>query len=360
MIIVLMAMLAFAVDSGYLMTVKTELKRSSDAAALAGAARLYEQANIQTEITTYTRDVVPSWPDEARTVARRYVDYNRAAGRALEVTDGDIVIGHRIFDADDVNYPIEPTLDAPDSVLVRIPLNDSHLNGSVNLFFAQALGIAQADVLATSMASVKWPGGLLPFGISADKWNSLGAGGDGDSFGYSRGTGTDGVDEYGDGTSEISIFPGSWNGQGMPPGNFGLLFIGSQAGGPSVIRPQIDDGVSAADLDHHGGSLNDGDVVNGKTGLKSGNKHALMGLQNSLERGIIGDIRYMVIYDDASGNGNNATFTISKFVMVRIMAIEIDGTWRTQRYDSEGEDITGFSVQPVTNSENLAEIGLTL
>jgi hypothetical protein len=201
----------------------------------------------------------------------------------------------------------------------------------------------------------------LPFGISETKWDSLAAGGDGDGFSYRRGDGDFGITAASDGIPEIVIFPGNWDGELMPPGNFGLLFIGNHTGGPSVILPQIDRGVSASDLDFHGGVLSEAMELPGKTGLKSGNKLALLGHPSlGPYDGILGHIRYITVYSSATGNGDNARFTLSKFVMVRIMAIQIDARTRIAQYDTEGEDITAFIIQPVTGDDDFIEVALTL
>ena len=49
MLIVLMALLALSIDTGYMYTMQTELDRSVDAAALAGAASLIEGTDIAHE-----------------------------------------------------------------------------------------------------------------------------------------------------------------------------------------------------------------------------------------------------------------------------------------------------------------------
>ncbi len=50
---------------------------------------------------------------------------------------------------------------------------------------------------------------------------------------------------------------------------------------------------------------------------------------------MIGQIRTLPIYNDVQGNGDNAIYTLSRFVVVRIMAVRIDKRWRTQRFDTE-------------------------
>lgn len=79
-----MALLAFSVDTGYLMTLKSELKRSADAAALAGAGVLIEGAD-QAELQAFEfhvrnpvgRNVLgagPGWEDELPTLLAQNQD----------------------------------------------------------------------------------------------------------------------------------------------------------------------------------------------------------------------------------------------------------------------------------------------
>ena len=64
-------------------------------------------------------------------------------------------------------------------------------------------------------------------------------------------------------------------------------------------------------------------------------------------------VRTLPIYSDVQGNGDNAVYTLSRFVVVRVMAVRIDNRWRTQRFDTEGEDITGMVAQPITNGSDV-------
>jgi hypothetical protein len=63
--------------------------------------------------------------------------------------------------------------------------------------------------------------------------------------------------------------------------------------------------------------------LNGDTGISAG-------IEASLQS-IIGDIRAIPIFTQVSGPGNNANYTIVKFVGVRIMAVKLSGG-PTQRY----------------------------
>ena len=75
LMVVMMAVLALSVDVGYLFALKAELKRSADAAALAGAAALYDQTQMQTELYEYEYTVIH--PNLRRPVSR--VRNSRAA-----------------------------------------------------------------------------------------------------------------------------------------------------------------------------------------------------------------------------------------------------------------------------------------
>jgi uncharacterized membrane protein len=76
MMIFLVAMIAFAIDSGYMLTVRTELQRSADAGAMAGAAGLING--------------VPA----ARAEALRFVRMNSAGARTISNSDVTVEFGH--------------------------------------------------------------------------------------------------------------------------------------------------------------------------------------------------------------------------------------------------------------------------
>jgi hypothetical protein len=41
------------------------------------------------------------------------------------------------------------------------------------------------------------------------------------------------------------------------------------------------------------------------------------------------------------------------------MAVKIDNRWRTQRFDTEGEDITGMIAQPLADTSDVLQTRLT-
>ena len=194
------------------------------------------------------------------------------------------------------------------------------------------------------MATVEYPS-LLPFAISEPKWDALVAGGDGDNYYYSSG----GVTSGSDGIAEIQVFPqNNWNGNGLPPGHYRSLQIGPQSG-DAVLRRQIDMGPSSSDFAYHGGPIQVGMQLPGKTGVNASIKTAFNGGNaNGREyAGIFGKTRFMPIYNAVSGNDANALFTIEEFVTVRIMYLNMTG----------GNKM--IVIQPVNQVEYLSNFYLT-
>ena len=115
---------------------------------------------------------------------------------------------------------------------------------------------------------------------------------------------------------------GGGNDPHITPGNFGTVDIGDSNNSTADLVRQIEQGVSAADLDHHGGSLElDGQTdtleLNGDTGISAGMESAL--------EGVIGDGRVIMLYDTVTGQGNTTMFTIVGFVGIRIVEVELNG-----------------------------------
>ena len=337
----LCACVAFAVDVGYIALARSELQRTADAAALAGAQELYPFEGTASEI--YSFYLEPD-PVEVREEAREFAAKNgggklRANSNAdtnatenhaefvlnentANAPDGDIVIG-RIYAPNIQTEQLIPDEVSPNSVQVTARLADNHTNGSLSLFFSRVLGIDDTGVTATATASVIHAS-LLPFATSEDKWRTLATGGDGDNFTYD-----DGVISGGDGVPEIEIYPDlRWDGADLPPGNFGALAIGTNTSNAATLRRQIDQGPTASELNFHG-NLSNGSIVSGQTGISATVKTAFEGGWDTSDlrhySGIVGHPRYLPIYSTVTGVGTNSQFTIVKFVAVRVVDIDLKG-----------------------------------
>ena len=97
--------------------------------------------------------------------------------------------------------------------------------------------------------------------------------------------------------------------------------------------------------------MESGMMISGKTGINTTVKDAFNGGWNISDlryyEGIIGHPRYLPVYSNVTGNGTNSQFTISKFVGVRIMAVNMQGNnkWIT--------------LQPIEETKNLMSVRLT-
>jgi hypothetical protein len=328
------ALAAFAVDLGYLCLVRTELQRSADSGALAGAGALYDPFSF-TELSEY---VAPVNPIAARAEAEHFAQLNGAGryrpghSRSLLFVDtnpanepqGDIVLG-RLDTPSNLQEPLQLTGVTPNSVRVRLALTQNNANGRVNLFFAPVLGVTATDLSATATATVLDFPTLLPLATSLDHWETL-ALAESDQFGFENGR----VTRNPDGIPELTVYPGSWNGVDTPPGNFGAVQIG-EVSNAQVLREQINFGPSASDFNYYGGSLYEGMALSGQTGLSADIEVAFAGgrADGRDYPGIIGKVRFMPIYSDVGGTGTNASFTIAKFVSVRILHVQLkSGTKR--------------------------------
>src|SRR5687767_3988675 len=80
LMVVMLGMIAFAVDIGYIAVARAELQNGADAAALAGASRLLSKA---AQTGQYQDKLYFNGDNEARREAQRFGQSNRAGGRSL-------------------------------------------------------------------------------------------------------------------------------------------------------------------------------------------------------------------------------------------------------------------------------------
>lgn len=340
MLVALFGFVALAMDATYLMEVKKETQISAEAAAHGGVFGLLHP------------DLLKPQPDatagiaQARDEAIRYASQNvvttespqldRNDGNAFE---GDIVVGF-LPEFGYQNYPWEFN-DPLKYNSVRVNLRrTAERNGPVDLFFARIFGIDSSPMMSVATAIIQRGAigfdtsdasgntSLIPFTIREDDWIDAIENGNGpDELGYDEENFT--VYNGSDGLPEINLYPQSFpaGGEdegGLTPGNFGTVDIGDTNNAtPDIIR-QILYGVSAEDLAYH----NDGaDLIlydensefdlNGETGLSAGIKSAL--------EQIIGQCRTFMLFREVEGPGNNATFTIVRYVSGRIMKVQLTG-----------------------------------
>jgi hypothetical protein len=105
-------------------------------------------------------------------------------------------------------------------------------------------------------------------------------------------------------------------------GNFGTVRIGRANNSTSHLSDQIVNGLSDEDLDYHGGELRLDE--NGQLEL-SGEPGVSASIRRDF-RDIIGQTRVIPIFDQVVQNGATAVYRIVRFVGVRIVAVQLNGS----------------------------------
>ena len=324
--VVLVGMVAFCVDIGYVLSAKEELQRTADAAALATcwefAQRMSDGYNVS-DSQTYARAETALYASENE-VTGHNMTLNSNSGNS---PDGDIVFGY-VADFNNSQSPFQTgTPGAYNAVRVRLHKN-SDSNGEVPYFFAKIFGlegqVLNSEATAGIIRDVKGfrapaDGGnldILPYALDQTTWQNLVNNSGADAYHWNPESKT--VSVGADGFKEVNLFP---QGTGSP-GNRGTVDIGSSNNSTADIAQQILYGISPADLAFHGGKLEFNSsgqlILNGDTGISAGVKDELAS--------IIGKPRIIPIFSSVSGNGNNAMYTIVKWQGIRIMAVKLTGS----------------------------------
>ena len=328
LMIAMLACIALTVDAGYLYTIRTQLQRSADAAAIAATWELVADDAQGPDFS------VDSLSTDARSTAVQFAALNKVGNVEPGLAADDVFVGYL---ADPTNpketlVPVPAGL-LPNAVRVRVQRTEAQ-NGEVPLFFASLLGMDRSAVQAQATAALvqnfngfRTPSdgsnlAILPFALDVETWNSLLTGGDGDHWKYDQDTKS--VTAGSDGIVEINLYP---QGTGSP-GNRGTVDVGGAGNSTADLSRQIREGISPddmADLKASGRSLEfnkSGEVfLNGETGISAGVKDDLLSIR--------GKPRIIPIFKSVSGPGNNAEYTITKFVGVRIMEVKLTGGNKT-------------------------------
>jgi Flp pilus assembly protein TadG len=326
--IVMLAVVAFCVDIGYVLKSKEELQRTADATAL---ATCWEYANRLSEgESSVAASLV------ARATTSEYASYNEVTGKPVYVNanasndpNGDVVFAYvsDLGAGADTFQTGDPNL--YNAVRVRVR-KDSSLNGEVPYFFARVFGLQgqmlRAEATAAIIRDVKGfqtPSDgsnlqILPFALDLETWNSWNAGQGSDN--YTWDAENEQVKSGSDGDLEINLYP-----QGTDSsGNRGTVDIGQANNSTCDISRQIVDGISPQDMQAlaDGGRQLEFDAsgnleLNGDTGISAGVKDELAS--------IAGQPRVIPVFSTVVGPGNNAEYTIVKWVGIRVMDVKLTG-----------------------------------
>ena len=326
---VLVAMLAFSVDIGYLAASKSEIQRTADAAALSGCWQVYDgkvagmgESDLSTAID-----------NSASSAALLNSVSNRApalesSGLNKDITTGFLPSLSSVATlTSDANQPYQA---------VRVSVRKTAgLNGQIPYYFARIFGQQGIDISAKATAAMarqiqgfNTPAAgssntlnILPFALDEGTWQGMLNGGGTDQYRYSGSTGQ--VSLAGDGIREVNLYP---QGTGSP-GNRGTVDIGGSNNSTADLARQIVHGISSGDLVALGKPLSLGSdgtmTLNGDTGISAGVKDELAS--------IIGQTRIIPIFSTVTGNGNNANYRIVRWAGVRILYVKLTGSMSSKQ-----------------------------
>jgi Flp pilus assembly protein TadG len=352
LMVALLGMVAFAVDLGYLANSQAELQRAADSSALAACYQLIYKGTPGTPVN------LSSNVAQVPISARQYAGLNRVCQSAPTISDSDIVTGYM---AD----PTQPggTINTGaaqnlfNSVQVTLRKSSSQ-NGQVPSFFGKIFGVDGANASATATAAfIANVGGfgipqsssgqtnlmLLPFALDVQTWNSMLAGDTSVSTDIWNYNSSGQVVSGSDGIREVNLFP---QGTGSP-GNRGTVKIGTSNNSTATVVSQILNGISPAEMAMYPNSQLSFDsnghlYLGANPGISAGFKSALAS--------IIGQTRFIPLFDSVTGNGNNAVYEIVAFVGIRVMDVGLTGSMSSKHLTIQPALVYTRGALPNTNS----------
>lgn len=338
MMVIMFALLAFAVDIGYVMLIRTQLQTSADSAAMAGTWELLDSRFITPSATYQVTK------QEAINHAGFYAGDNYVGGTSPGLATNDVTIGRLDLSngafTDESNYLDKDRLNA---VQVRVQRTGDQ-NGEVPLFFARVLGVNTAPNNAVAMAAYcdNFQGfnppavgernlAILPFTLDEYTWNELLNGQTDDHWTWDA-PNERAIPNRPDGIHEANLYPQDTG----SPGNRGTVDIGRASNSTRDLSDQIRKGVTADDLSRLPGDVlepgSDGKITLGAdTGMSNGIKDDLQWLVDQAHVRQAAptpdptNLRVIPIFQSVDGNGNNAKYKIVGFAGVRILAVNLTG-----------------------------------
>lgn len=331
MIAIIFAMTAFAVDLGYLSTTKTQLQSAADASALGAALELTAGLGSAPTKTSLQVKTVGN----AAVVQLSNLHRNGDRSSTYVDTARDVRYGQLTWNSFTGKWAKSygPAPYNLVEVTLRRDQTASNLgDGRIPLMFGKTMGYGDAALTEVAAAGLL-PGvgvriaagssstvGILPITLDEPTWTALMNGTGSDNFNYNPNSGA--ITSGSDGVKEVDLYP--YGPQALMPGNRGTVDIGSPNNSTADIKRQILYGLNAFDLSFYGGSFSteSGPIqLNGDTGISAGIKAELEAIK--------GQPRLIPIFTQVTGPGNNAMYTIVKFVPIRILYVKLTGNPKT-------------------------------
>lgn len=323
----LFAMVAFAVDLGYVSRTKTQLQSAVDGAALAAAIELGDGLGYGAKLTPTA--AAAAGRAAATDVAGKNPNGN-LGGTSIQ-TATDMQFGQ--YNWNSTAGAWEKTWNATPYNLVKLVVRRDGAgaggSGPLPLLFAPVIGHNYSNLNETAYAALQVGVGIkikpgsgltadvLPIALDLGSWNSLMAGTGNDIYAFN--TTTKAISSGSDGIKEIDLYPYGVN--SLPPGNRGTVDLGDPNNSAADLKRQILYGLNEKDLSYFGGKLTTDNgplYINGDTGISAGIKADLEAIK--------GQPRLIPLFTAVSGPGNNATYTVVKFVGIRILYVQLTGS----------------------------------
>jgi Putative Flp pilus-assembly TadE/G-like len=347
LLIPLLAMLAFSIDAGWMVLVRTDLQNTADAAALAGVEKLqnlyvqYYSPGQLAQGTILTRATTNSGTDSPMGTAEKFAALNKAGNVNITLLDQDVTFG---FTDAQGKYTSPYLLGFPNTIQVVVRRDDV-ANGPLNLFFAKVLGISSMNITATARATIysgavsslqSLPGvsaHVLPVALDYKIWDTF----------YKTGQSPDGLIHLNpsNDTPQLQVYPYPGN----APGSFGLVDTGPPANSIPAFKNWIDNGQTPNDISY---LLNNNMLPVSMDAPKQwkvgpGFKDSMqadfasqIGLPNliplfkavqypSTGLPLLGGLLNTTTYQAASGTGQSATYAIVGFIGVTVSQVSANG-----------------------------------
>jgi len=250
LLIPILGMLAFSIDAGYMVLVKTDLQSTADSAALAGAEKLqelYVQYNMPGQLTqsSILATATGNSPGSPTATAKKFSALNKAGNVSIKLLREDVHYG---FTDASGNYTY-PYAGFPNTIEVTVR-RDETANTPLQLFFGGILGMQTIDLQATARATIYSgsvsslqviPGvdaHILPVALDYKVWDQF----------YATGLSPDGTihTNANNGYPELQVYPFNTN----TPGSFGLIDTGPPQNNVPAFQNWIDDGQTPNDINY--------------------------------------------------------------------------------------------------------------
>lgn len=336
---VLLGMLAFAVDVGYITSTQAQLQDAADAAALAGAGQLMQPSvlfSLPGQSSANQSAILSAAETSASTYATNFASYN-AAGPTTNIVlrANDIEYGLTAADGTYTKYTGNASYanSFPNTIKVTLRMDGtSGANPVLPLFFGQIFGVNTSTLTATASATTYSAtldtAHILPVTYDRNFWNTF----------ITTGASPDGtVNKDGNNNPILKVFPTP----NKASGGFGYLSLDNSSVSASSISSWLSTGLSAANLQTleqnglvplstHNNTLWD---WKGATGIKTSDLNSiqageifLLPLFNPVVA-TIGDTYQAnnknpgVATPGQAGNGTNAYYQIVQFVAVQVTSV---------------------------------------